>query len=354
MWMTLLNLQGEAPLADYTVLGKVITALLGMFAVGVFAVPTGIVASQFSGFVDDRQEQYEEQCDPTTHTKNSSQQSAEPTVKLSLTVNLTNSSSSNTAAASNSGSTTTGTGTVESDTENARLVQEDSVPDNNTSNSSSSSQQQQQQRRHSKHQHTLTPNTRSALDSSSSGSRSCMQRVYAVCEGDTWFGELFNKGIIALIILSVIQVRILMTIYKQAATTYNHLCYCAQYLYYNSVHSFDSSCLLYTVQWRVSKLLVLMRYCLHVLMRYCLHVLLLCYTFTWQCTYIVQAIIMTLDSVCPANDSSSSISISSGDSSSIDATCPQVFVISERIAVAVFTLEYLMRLYAAPCNRDFR
>jgi hypothetical protein len=62
---------------------------------------------------------------------------------------------------------------------------------------------------------------------------------------------------------------------------------------------------------------------------------------------------MTLDSVCAPNDSSSSISISRGESS-IDATCPTVFVISERIAVAVFTVEYLMRLYAAPCNKDFR
>jgi hypothetical protein len=211
MWMTLLNLQGEAPLADFTVLGKVVTALLGMFAVGVFAVPTGIVASQFSGFVDDRQEQLEEQADPTTHAQeNSSQQSdptttnssssTEPTVKLSVTVNLTN--NSNTAA--NSGSSTAGTGTIESDTENARLVQEDNVPETSTSSDI------QQHGRHSKHHHTLTPSSRRALDSSnsSSGSRSCMQHVYAVCEGHTWFGELFNKGIIALIILSVIQVRV--------------------------------------------------------------------------------------------------------------------------------------------------
>jgi hypothetical protein len=211
MWMTLLNLQGEAPLADYTVLGKVITALLGMFAVGVFAVPTGIVASQFSGFVDDRQEQFEEQTDPTAHTQNSSQQSdpttssssTEPTVKLSVTVDLTNNSN---AATDSGSSTTAGTGTIESDTENARLVQEDNVPETSTNSSSS-----EQQRRHSKHHHTLTPISRRALDNSTSGSRSCTQRVYAVCEGDTWFGELFNKGIIALIVLSVIQVKPLIT-----------------------------------------------------------------------------------------------------------------------------------------------
>jgi hypothetical protein len=225
MWMTLLNLQGEAPLADYTVLGKVVTALLGMFAVGVFAVPTGIVASQFSGFVDDRQEQFEEQTDPTTHTQNSSQRSdpttsssnsTDPTVKLSVTVNLTNSSNT----ATDSGNNTAGTGTIESDTENARLVQEDNVPE--TSSGSSSTEQQ---RRHSKHHHTLTPSSRRALDSSSSssGSRSCMQRVYAVCEGDTWFGELFNKGIIALIVLSVIQVKPLITacIYVYACNMYS-------------------------------------------------------------------------------------------------------------------------------------
>jgi len=34
MWVTLLNLTGESPLADYTPGGKVVSALVGVFAVG--------------------------------------------------------------------------------------------------------------------------------------------------------------------------------------------------------------------------------------------------------------------------------------------------------------------------------
>lgn len=60
MWMTLLNLTGEAPLADYTVAGKIITALMGILAVGVFAVPTGLIAAGFSDWVEGQQEAIEE------------------------------------------------------------------------------------------------------------------------------------------------------------------------------------------------------------------------------------------------------------------------------------------------------
>ncbi|KAG5180071.1 hypothetical protein JKP88DRAFT_324581 [Tribonema minus] len=61
MWMTLLNLTGEAPLADYTIAGKLITAVIGCLAVGVFAVPTGLVAAGFSDWVEDQQEKIEEE-----------------------------------------------------------------------------------------------------------------------------------------------------------------------------------------------------------------------------------------------------------------------------------------------------
>jgi hypothetical protein len=34
MWITLLNLSGESPLSEYSFLGKVVTAILGLFATG--------------------------------------------------------------------------------------------------------------------------------------------------------------------------------------------------------------------------------------------------------------------------------------------------------------------------------
>jgi hypothetical protein len=40
-WMTLLNLSGEAPLAQYSVPGKVAVGLLGLFATAIFGIPIG-------------------------------------------------------------------------------------------------------------------------------------------------------------------------------------------------------------------------------------------------------------------------------------------------------------------------
>eukprot|EP00752_Nemacystus_decipiens_P005802 g5248.t1 len=52
MWVTLLNLSGEAPLCDYTVWGKIITGALGIFGVGVFAVPVGLLGAGFQEYVE--------------------------------------------------------------------------------------------------------------------------------------------------------------------------------------------------------------------------------------------------------------------------------------------------------------
>jgi hypothetical protein len=54
MWMTLLNLSGESPLCDYTPLGKVVQALIGIFAVGVFAIPVGVLGSGFEDWLGDK------------------------------------------------------------------------------------------------------------------------------------------------------------------------------------------------------------------------------------------------------------------------------------------------------------
>jgi len=47
MWMTLLNLSGESPLAQYSVYGKFITGILGLFATGLFGIPIGVLGAGF-------------------------------------------------------------------------------------------------------------------------------------------------------------------------------------------------------------------------------------------------------------------------------------------------------------------
>jgi len=53
MWVTLLNLSGESPLAMYTPAGQVITAVIGIFAVGFVGIPIGILGAGFQGWVED-------------------------------------------------------------------------------------------------------------------------------------------------------------------------------------------------------------------------------------------------------------------------------------------------------------
>ena len=49
MWITLLNLSGESPLAQYSAVGKVVTGFLGLFATGIFGIPIGVMGSGFEG-----------------------------------------------------------------------------------------------------------------------------------------------------------------------------------------------------------------------------------------------------------------------------------------------------------------
>ncbi len=53
MWITMLNLSGESPLADYSTCGKIVSGVVGIFAVGVFAIPVGLVGASFEDFVSD-------------------------------------------------------------------------------------------------------------------------------------------------------------------------------------------------------------------------------------------------------------------------------------------------------------
>jgi hypothetical protein len=47
MWITLLNLAGESPLANYSTWGKIITAIIGVFATAFFCIPIGVLSGAF-------------------------------------------------------------------------------------------------------------------------------------------------------------------------------------------------------------------------------------------------------------------------------------------------------------------
>jgi len=51
MWITLLNLSGECPLAHYSSVGKVIVGIIGLFATAIFGVPIGILGAGFEELV---------------------------------------------------------------------------------------------------------------------------------------------------------------------------------------------------------------------------------------------------------------------------------------------------------------
>jgi len=53
MWITLLNLSGEYPLCDYTWQGKIVTAIVGIFSVGAFTIPVGILGAGFEQWIDE-------------------------------------------------------------------------------------------------------------------------------------------------------------------------------------------------------------------------------------------------------------------------------------------------------------
>lgn len=56
MWMTLLNLSGESPLAQYSVMGKIATGILGLFATAIFGIPIGILGAGFEETVEEETE----------------------------------------------------------------------------------------------------------------------------------------------------------------------------------------------------------------------------------------------------------------------------------------------------------
>ena len=56
MWMTLLNLSGEAPLCHYTGLGKILVGIIGVFATGFFGIPIGLLGAGFEEWIEENEE----------------------------------------------------------------------------------------------------------------------------------------------------------------------------------------------------------------------------------------------------------------------------------------------------------
>lgn len=53
MWVTMLNLTGECPIVDYGLMGRWVTGLMGLLAVGFFTVPFGLMSGGFEEYLQD-------------------------------------------------------------------------------------------------------------------------------------------------------------------------------------------------------------------------------------------------------------------------------------------------------------
>ena len=77
MWMTLLNLSGEAPLCQDLIGGKVATGILGLFATGVFGIPIGILGAGFEEIVAEENEDNKAELGAAAGDKNKPRTAAE-------------------------------------------------------------------------------------------------------------------------------------------------------------------------------------------------------------------------------------------------------------------------------------
>ena len=53
MWVSLLNLSGESPLCNYSVLGKILTGVIGLFATALFGIPIGILGAGLEEVIEE-------------------------------------------------------------------------------------------------------------------------------------------------------------------------------------------------------------------------------------------------------------------------------------------------------------
>lgn len=66
MWITLLNLSGECPLAHYSAFGKVILGFIGVFATAIFGVPIGLLGAGFEELVTEEDDEEDDASSPIT------------------------------------------------------------------------------------------------------------------------------------------------------------------------------------------------------------------------------------------------------------------------------------------------
>ena len=95
MWVTLLNLTGESPLCDFTFFGKIVTAFMGIFGVGVFAIPIGLFGAAWEDAIsgldendDDEEEEKEEKDDEEKKDDTKKEEIKKELIELKGEINL--------------------------------------------------------------------------------------------------------------------------------------------------------------------------------------------------------------------------------------------------------------------------
>jgi len=76
MWITLLNLSGECPLAHYSGFGKIIVGFIGVFATAIFGVPIGLLGAGFEELVTEEEEDENDESSDVANVVSSTPSSA--------------------------------------------------------------------------------------------------------------------------------------------------------------------------------------------------------------------------------------------------------------------------------------
>jgi len=76
MWITLLNLSGECPLAHYSAFGKIILGFIAVFATAIFGVPIGLLGAGFEELVTEEEDDEIEESSDAANVVSSSPLSA--------------------------------------------------------------------------------------------------------------------------------------------------------------------------------------------------------------------------------------------------------------------------------------
>ena len=90
MWMTLLNLSGEAPLCHYTLVGKILVGIIGVFATGFFGIPIGLLGAGFEEYIQDNEEDNEDELFVGENEKSPLLASNSPSLRTSISIDQMN------------------------------------------------------------------------------------------------------------------------------------------------------------------------------------------------------------------------------------------------------------------------